>query len=261
MKKILITSLISLMLATNVSADTDGENSLSKKNSGVVKDCFENLNRATFKFNQVIDGVILKPVAKAYRVLPSPVRDGTSNALDNLSSLITIPNNVLQGDFKKAGVNTGRFILNTTVGIVGIFDVAEKIGFPEYEKEDYGQTLGVMGVGPGCYIVLPVLGPSTIRDTAGSFVNIFGGDAWYNASVSGNNEFLSKSDYVMTKIITGIDFRAKNIDSFENLQINSIDFYASVKSLYLQDREQKIINRNKTLEIIYDADWEEIETQ
>ena len=109
--------------------------------------------------------------------------------------------------------------------------------------------------------MLPVLGPSTIRDTAGSFVNIFGGDAWYNASVSGNNEFLSKSDYVMTKIITGIDFRAKNIDSFENLQINSIDFYASVKSLYLQDRQQKIINGNKTLEIIYDADWEEIETQ
>ena len=261
MKKILITSLISLMLATNVSAGTDGENNLSKKNSGEVKDCFESLNRATFKFNQVVDGVILEPIAKAYRVLPSPVRDGTGNALDNLSSLITIPNNILQGDFKKAGVNTGRFILNSTVGIVGIFDVAEKIGFPEYEKEDYGQTLGVMGVGEGCYLVLPVLGPSTVRDTAGSFINIFGGDPWYNASVSGNNEFLSKSDYIATKIITGIDFRAKNIDSFENLEKNSIDFYASVKSLYLQDRQLKIKNRNKTLEIIYDADWEEIETQ
>jgi len=261
MKKILITSLISLMLATNVSAGTDGENNLSKKNSGEVKDCFESLNRATFKFNQVVDGVILEPIAKAYRVLPSPVRDGTGNALDNLSSLITIPNNILQGDFKKAGVNTGRFILNSTVGIVGIFDVAKKVGFPEYEKEDYGQTLGVMGVGEGCYLVLPVLGPSTVRDTAGSFINIFGGDPWYNASVSGNNEFLSKSDYIATKIITGIDFRAKNIDSFENLEKNSIDFYASVKSLYLQDRQLKIKNRNKTLEIIYDADWEEIETQ
>ena len=261
MKKILITSLISLMLATNVSAGTDGENNLSKKNSGEVKDCFESLNRATFKFNQVVDGVILEPIAKAYRVLPSPVRDGTGNALDNLSSLITIPNNVLQGDFKKAGVNTGRFIVNTTVGIVGIFDVAEKVGFPEYEKEDYGQTLGVMGVGEGCYLVLPVLGPSTVRDTAGSFINIFGGDPWYNASVSGNNEFLSKSDYIATKIITGVDFRAKNIDSFENLEKNSIDFYASVKSLYLQDRQLKIKNRNKTLEIIYDADWEEIETK
>ena len=152
MKKILITSLISLMLATNVSADTDGEKSLSKKNSGEVKDCFEGVNRATFKFNEVLDNIIFEPVAKAYRVLPSPVRTGTSNALDNLSSLVTIPNNVLQGEFKKAGVNTGRFIVNTTVGVIGIFDVAEKIGFPEYEKEDYGQTLGVMGVGVGCHI-------------------------------------------------------------------------------------------------------------
>ena len=137
MKKILITSLISLMLATNVSADTDGENNLSKKNSGEVevKDCFESVNRATFKFNQVLDGVVFEPVAKAYRILPSPVRAGTGNALDNLSTLVTIPNNILQGEFKKAGVNTGRFIVNTTVGVVGIFDVAEKIGFPEYEKK------------------------------------------------------------------------------------------------------------------------------
>ena len=83
MKKILITSLISLMLATNVSAGTDGENNLSKKNSGEVKDCFESVNRVTFKFNQVLDGVIFEPVAKAYRFLPSPVRAGTGNALDN----------------------------------------------------------------------------------------------------------------------------------------------------------------------------------
>ena len=261
MKRIIITSLVSLMLATNVIAGADGENNLSKKNSGGVKDCFESINRATFKFNQVIDETILFPVAKAYRVLPSPVRAGTGNALDNLSSLITIPNNVLQGDFKKAGVNTGRFILNTTVGIVGIFDVAKKVGFPEYEKEDYGQTLGVMGVGEGCYLVLPVLGPSTVRDTAGSFINIFGGDPWYNASVSGNNEFLSRSDYITAKVIKGVDFRAKNIDTLENLQKNSIDFYASIKSLYLQDRQQKIKNTSKVLEIIYDADWEEIETQ
>ena len=111
MKKILITSLISLMLATNVSAGTDGENNLSKKNSGEIKDCFESVNRATFKLNQVLDGVIFEPVAKAYRILPSSVRAGTGNALDNLSTLVTIPNNILQGEFKKAGVNTGRFIV------------------------------------------------------------------------------------------------------------------------------------------------------
>jgi len=261
MKKIIITSLISLMLATNVSADTDGENSLSKKNSGQVKDCFEGLNRATFKFNQALDGAIFKPVAKAYRVLPSPVRVGTGNVLDNLSILLTVPNNILQGEFKEAGVNTGRFAINTTLGILGIFDIANKIGFSEYKKEDYGQTLGVMGVGTGCYLVLPVLGPSTVRDTAGSFINVLGGDPWYNASFNGNNEFLSKSDYMKSKVLTGVDFRAKNIDSIENLEKNSMDFYASVRSLYLQDRQQKISNTNGALEIIYDGDWEEIESQ
>jgi len=261
MKKIIITSLISFMLATNVSADTDGENNLSKKNSGEVKDCFEGVNRATFKFNQVLDGAIFEPVAKAYRVLPSPVRKGTGNALDNLSTLVTIPNNILQGEFKKASVNTGRFIVNTTVGVIGIFDVAEKIGFPEYEKEDYGQTLGVMGVGPGCYIVLPVLGPSTIRDTTGSFANLLGGDAWYNVTVANNTQNFSDFDYYASRASSGIDFRAKNIDSFENLKKNSMDFYASVRSLYLQDRQQKIANSNATTETQDDSDWEEIETQ
>ena len=261
MRKILITSLISLMLVTNVSADTDGENNLSKNNSGQVKDCFENLNRATFKLNQVLDGAIIEPIAKAYRTLPSPIRSGTSNALDNLSSLITIPNNILQGEVKKASINTARLIVNTTVGVFGLFDVAQKIGFEEYEREDYGQTLGTMGFGSGCYLVLPVIGPSTVRDAAGSFINVLGGDPYYNASINGNNEFLSKSQYAATKALTGINFRAKNIDSINNLEKNSIDFYASVRSLYLQDRQQKIKNKNGTLEIIYNGDWEEIESQ
>ena len=261
MKKILITSLISIMLATNVSAGTDGENSLSKKNSAQVKDCFESLNRTTFKFNQVLDGVIFEPVAKVYRVLPSPVRAGTSNALDNLSTLVTIPNNILQGELKKASVNTGRFIINTTVGVVGIFDVAQKIGFPEYEKEDYGQTLGTMGFGPGCYIVLPVLGPSTVRDTVGSFANMLGGDPWYNVTVAKDTQHFSDFDYWTSKAGVGIDFRAKNIDSLENLEKNSMDFYASVRSLYLQDRQRKIENSKATTETMDDGDWEEIESQ
>jgi phospholipid-binding lipoprotein MlaA len=249
------------MLATNTSADTDSENNLSKRNPGEVKDCFESVNRATFKFNQVLDGVIFKPVAKAYRVLPSPVRAGTSNALDNISNLVTIPNNILQGELGKAGVNTGRFIVNTTFGIVGIFDVAEKIGFPEYEKEDYGQTLGVMGVGEGCYLVLPVLGPSTARDTFGSLANMMGGDPWYNVTTVNDTQYFSDFDYWVSRAGTGVDFRAKNLDSFENLEKNSIDFYASVRSLYLQDRQQKIANSNKITETQNDSDWEEIETQ
>ena len=258
MKKLLSTFIITLILLSNAVAGSDGETELSQKNK-VVKDCFEPLNRATFAFNMGLDKVIFKPVAKAYRVLPSPIRTGTSNALDNISNLITIPNNVLQAEFRMAGINTGRFAINTTIGILGIFDVAEKIGFPEYEKEDYGQTLGVMGVGAGCYLVIPVLGPSTVRDTAGSFLNIMGGDPWYNASVNGNNEYLSKDIYMATRVMTGIDFRAKNLDSLDNLEKNSMDFYASVRSLYLQDRQRKISNSDEVTEAMDDGDWEEFE--
>ena len=260
MKKILSFLIITCFIFTNAFAGGDGELKLSKK-SKQVKDCFEPVNRVTFAVNQGLDKVIFKPVAIGYRALPSPVRTGVSNALDNLSNLVTIPNNVLQGELRKAGVNTGRFVINTTIGIVGLFDVAKNLGFPEYEREDYGQTLGVMGVGPGCYLVLPVLGPSTIRDTAGSFINIMGGDPWYNASVNGNNEFLNDSDYLASRVLGGIDFRAKNLDSLDNLEKNSMDFYASVRSLYLQDRQQKILNSKETTETMDDGDWEEIDTQ
>jgi len=261
MNKILLLLLISLMLTSSVNAGTDGENNFSKKDKNQVKDCFESINRASFSLNEGLDQIIFKPVAKAYRVLPSSVRTGTSNVLVNLSSLVTIPNNILQGDLKKAGINVGRFVVNTTVGILGIFDVAEKMNFPEYEKEDYGQTLGAWGVGPGCYVVLPVLGPSTVRDTAGSFINILGGDPYYNASTHGNNQYLDKDIYIGTKVLTGVDFRAKNIDSFENLEKNSLDFYASIRSLYLQNRQRKISNTNATIEIMYEGDWEDIESE
>ena len=262
MNNIIITFLISAMLTVNVSAGTDGENNLSKKPKP-IKDCFEGLNRATFSLNQGLDKVIFKPIAKGYRKLPSPVRTGTSNVLTNLSSLVTIPNNLLQGEFKTAGSNTGRFVINTTVGILGVFDVAKKIGFSEYTKEDYGQTLGKWGVGPGCYVVLPVLGPSTVRDATGTFINAMGGDPYYNVSVHGNNEFLTTSQFVTTKILTGVDFRAKNLETIDNLEKNSLDFYASVRSLYLQDRQRKIANINKkaTIEVLYESDWEEVEAK
>jgi len=261
MKKILIACFISLVLAFNVSADTDGEKTLSKKNPGQVKDCFEKINRATFAFNQGLDKAIFKPVAKVYRVLPSPVRSGTSNVLVNLSTLVTIPNNILQGDFKTAGINAGRFIVNTTLGIVGIMDVAQHMGFPDYEKEDYGQTLGAAGIGEGCYLVIPVLGPSTVRDSVGTIANMMGGDPWYNVTVQNDTQYFSDVDYWGSRAGSGIDFRAKNLDSFDNLEKNSMDFYASVRSLYLQDRQQKIMNSGSITETLDDSDWEEVETQ
>ena len=255
--------LIFFILSSSAYAGSDGELEISKKNKP-TKDCFEKINRASFAFNQGLDKAIFKPVAQGYRKLPSQIKTGTSNALDNLSSLITIPNNVLQGDFKNAGINTARLLVNTTIGILGFVDAADKMGFPEYVKEDYGQTFGKWGMGPGCYLVLPVLGPSTIRDTAGSFVNVMGGDPYYNLSVNGNNEFLDGKLYAATKTISAIDFRAKNIETLDNLEKNSVDFYASVRSVYLQDRENKIKNtRRGSIEVIYkdDEDWEEIDNQ
>ena len=262
MLKYLKIILITLTFTTSVFAGSDGELELSKK-SKPVKDCFEPLNRATFAFNQSLDKAILKPIAKSYRSLPTPIKNGTSNVLSNLSNLITIPNNVLQGDLKLAIINTGRLVVNSTIGILGIVDVADNMGFPKYEKEDYGQTLGAWGIGPGCYLVLPILGPSTIRDTAGSFVNVMGGDPWYNASVDGNNEFLDEGIFLTSKMLGGVEFRANNIDSLDNLEKNSMDFYASLKSLYLQDRKLKIENiKRGNIQIIYnqEGDWEEVDT-
>ena len=254
-----------LLISFNALAGTDGELILSENDKPKkIKDCFEKLNRATFSLNQGLDKAIIKPIAKGYRKLPDPIQKGTSNAVKNISTLVTIPNNVLQGDIKTAAINTGRLIVNTTIGILGFVDVANKMGFPKYVKEDYGQTLGAWGVGPGCYVVLPILGPSTVRDTAGSFVNVFGGDPWYNASTHGNNEFLSERLYLTSKALSGVEFRANNIDSINNLQMNSIDFYASVKSLYLQDRENKIENQTRgNIEVLYknDENWEEIDSQ
>ena len=257
-KKIIYTSILAASLTLSVVAGAN-EKILKKNDPAEIKDCHEGVNRVVFAFNKGIDNVIFKPVAKAYRILPNPVRSGVSNSLQNLSNVVTIPNNVLQGEFKKAGVNTGRFVINTTLGILGFIDVAEKIGFEEYQKEDYGQSLAVSGVGPGCYLVLPVLGPSTVRDAAGSMVNLLGGDAWYNVTVKNDTKHFEDSDYIASRLATGVDFRAKNIESFDNLEENAVDLYASVKSLYLQDRQKKILNSNGIIEVMNDSDWDEIE--
>ena len=258
-KKFTIILITTLALTLNVHAGSDGELLLKKNKPSEVKDCFESVNRATFAFNQALDGIIIKPVSSVYKKLPSPIKSGVSNSLDNLSNLVTIPNNLLQGNFALAGLNSGRFLVNTTIGILGLVDVAQHIGMSEYKKEDYGQTLAKAGVGPGCYIVLPVLGPSTARDTVASAANFLGGDAWYNVTVRNDTHYFRDIDYYSSKITGGVDFRAKNYDSIENLKDNSIDFYASVKSLYLQDRQQKILNVKRIVDTQNDSDWEEID--
>ena len=224
-----------------------------------VKDCFEKVNRATFAFNMALDKVLFRPVAIGYRKLPSPIRTGTSNALNNLSNLVTIPNNILQGDFKAAGSNSIRFIINTTLGIVGIFDPANALGFEKLEKEDFGQTFGTMGIGEGCYLVLPVIGPSTVRDAVGSLISMTGGDAWYNVTIRNDTQYFNESDYYFSKLGEGVDFRAKNLESFDSLEKTSVDFYATVRSLYLQDRERKIKNLKVKTDTLDDSDWDSLD--
>ena len=260
MRKIALILFLSIFFSGSANAGADGENSLESINQPeAVKDCFEKVNRGVFAFNQALDKTIFEPIAKGYRYIPSPIRIGTSNAITNLSNLVTVPNNLLQGNLKAAGVNTARFVINTTAGIFGIFDTAAALGFEKEEKEDYGQTFGRWGMGPGCYLVLPVFGPSTVRDAAGTITNFVGGDPWFNVTVSNDTQYFNEADYYGTRITGGIDYRAKNIDSFDSLEENSIDFYASIRSLYLQDRKQKILNSEKVTDTMDDSDWEEIE--
>ena len=206
-------------------------------------ECFEGVSRAVFKFNMVFDDVILEPIAKGYSKLPNPVKTGTSNFTSNIATLLSIPNNLLQGNIKQLGHATGSFIVNTSVGILGFLNPAEKIGLKPH-KEDVGQTLGSYGIGPGCYFVLPILGPTTVRDSIGlvadSFVDPFAQITLREKellSVSGN-----ELDYFSVKGVAAVDFRSDNITNFNSLEKNSIDLYSSLKSVYLQDRERKIKN-------------------
>lgn len=267
MKKNILAAIITIVFSViNISAyagssEEIGVNKKQQKEVTEVKDCFERLNRGIFAFNQGLDKIIFKPLAKGYRVLPQPVRSGTSNVLTNISNVVTIPNNLLQGQIKEAGLNSLRLVINTTFGIFGIFDVASYYGIKKLDKEDYGQTLGSWGFGEGCYLVLPVLGPSTVRDSIGSVANFVGGDAWYNITVSKDTQYFSEADYYLSRITEGVDFRAKNLEAFNSLEQSSIDLYASVRSLYLQDRKRKIANKDEKTETLNDDDWEELETQ
>ena len=231
-----------------------------------ANECFEKFSRGTLKFNMALDKAIFKPVAKGYRALPVPIRKGSSNFVDNLRSLLTLSNNVLQGDIKGAANTAGRFAVNTTVGILGIFDPASKMGLDKKSREDFGQTLGVWGADTGCYFVLPVLGPTTARDAVGMIGNVFI-DPVYQVThntetdmVVGNDN-LQEHNYYYYKGTDAVDFRSKNIESIESLENNSIDFYASVKSLYLQNRAQKISNAPIADKEQNDSDWEEIDNQ
>ena len=189
------------------------------------------------------DDLILEPIAKGYNKLPKPLKTGTSNFTSNIGTLLSIPNNLLQGNIKQLGHSIGSFTINTTVGILGFLNPAEKMGLKPH-KEDVGQTLGSYGIGPGCYFVLPFLGPTTARDSIGLLADTFL-DPFAHVTIR-EKELLGASgnnlDYITVRGTTAVDFRADNDLNFESLEKNSLDLYSSFKSVYLQDRENKIKN-------------------
>lgn len=213
--------------------------------SGVkaTEECFEKTSRAIFKFNMAFDDVILEPIAKGYNKLPEPIKDSTSNFTSNIGMLLSIPNNLLQGNFEQLGHSIGSFVVNSSLGVLGLFNPAEKLGLKPH-KEDAGQTLGIYGVDTGCYFVLPILGPTTVRDSFGMIADTFV-DPFAHVTIRESEIFGASGnslDYYAVKGTTAIDFRADNDMNLSSLEKNSLDLYSSLKSIYLQNRENKIKN-------------------
>jgi phospholipid-binding lipoprotein MlaA len=190
-------------------------------------------NRMFFAFNEALDFMVIRPVAVTYRyVVPVGVRNTVRNFLRNLRTPVTLANNLLQGDLDRAEITFTRFFINSTIGMLGLFDIAADSGFP-YHEEDFGQTLGTYDAGEGFYLVLPVLGPSSLRDGAGRIVDIFLDPLTYLAPQELNLGRAAAS---------GVDYRSRNIEELDELKTDSLDFYARIRSLYRQHRENEINN-------------------
>ena len=190
-------------------------------------------NRMFFAFNEALDFMIFRPIAVTYSfVVPLGVRNTVRNFLRNLRTPVTLANDLLQGDLDRAGVTLARFFLNSTIGMLGLIDIAAIEGYP-YHSEDFGQTLGTYGAGEGFYLVLPILGPSNLRDAGGRIVDIFLDPLTY----------IAPREVGLARAGTeGIDFRSRNIEELDALEADSLDFYARIRSLYRQNRESEINN-------------------
>lgn len=233
---ILLTSSFYVLSAESDKVQTNSDDFETSTYEDTIYDPLESINRVIFNFNNVADKIILEPTAKGYKKLPSPIQKGIGNFLNNLKLPLVVVNQILQGQFKNASDSTGRFLVNSTVGIFGLADVAEKIGL-EQTQEDFGQTLAKWGIGDGFYIVLPIFGPSNLRDTSGMMLTYVTDPV--NAYAVHENE----SWFLPVRTVTNaIDQRSKIIDEVNALRNNSLDYYAAVRSSYYQNRKAAINN-------------------
>jgi phospholipid-binding lipoprotein MlaA len=211
-----------------------------------INDPFEPFNRLMFNTTLAIDKAVLRPTAVVYRaVFPEPIRDSVRNFLNNLDSPIIFTNDILQGELARAKVTFVRTVVNTTVGIGGLFDVADRWGFPRH-REDFGQTLATLGIGEGPYLFIPLFGPANPRDLFGYGTDLFFQPLTY---VQWGDE--SYIPYVRYGVDL-IDLRAHNIETLDEIEQTSLDYYASVRSLYRQSRNNEINNGASAVEDLPD---------
>jgi phospholipid-binding lipoprotein MlaA len=207
-----------------------------------ANDPMEPMNRYFFELNNAADELLMKPLAGWYYIaLPNFAQDGIRNAIDNVRTPVILANDLFQGDLERAGTTFGRFLVNSTLGLGGLFDIAEKMGLERHD-EDFGQTLAVAGVGEGPYLVLPLIGPSNPRDAFGKVVDAFLDPMTYLT-------FFTNVGWINTTR-TGldlVDFRARNLDALDQIKKGSLDYYATVRSLYRQRRADEISNGNPNL--------------
>lgn len=201
-----------------------------------VSDPWEGANRGLFAVHEGIDQAVLEPVARGYRaVTPRPVRTGVLNFIRNLRGPVIFANDVLQGEFARAGTTAARFGVNTTIGIVGVFDPASSMGLERHD-EDFGQTLAVWGVAPGPYLFIPVLGPSNLRDTTGRVVDmVFDPLNWARGEEA-------ETARMARGILTGLAAREQVLETIDDIRANSIDPYATIRASYGQLRDSAIEN-------------------
>ena len=200
-----------------------------------VNDPLEGYNRSMYSLNQTFDKAILKPVAQGYNaVIPEPISWGISNIFSNLNEITVIINDLLQFKFAQAADDAGRFLLNSTVGFGGLFDVAGHAGYKK-NNEDFGQTLAVWGVDSGPYFVLPILGPRTIRDSAALFVD------WQTAAVPHINHVPTRNKLIG---LYTVDTHAKILGVEKVLEEATDDEYSFVRDAYLQRRQDLIYDGN-----------------
>lgn len=208
--------------------------------SGNPKDPIEGFNRAMFAFNEGLDTVLIKPVAQGYdTVLPTPVKTGVTNFFGNIADLFIGVNNLLQGKADQAVSDLGRVAINSTIGILGLFDVATEAGLEKHE-EDFGQTFGRWGMGDGAYVVIPVFGPRTVRDTAGLVLDVA-------VDPVGNVDHVTTRNSLLA--LRMIDTRADLLPADKVVEEAALDKYSYVRDGYLQRRRNLVHDGNPPREI------------